>query len=62
MGVHDWDYKSTPKGMEILIPNLRSGGSFVYAELLQYNQVYIDKIQAAQPKMNCLPFHLAGNG
>lgn len=27
MGVFDWDYKNTPTGMEILIPNLRGGGS-----------------------------------
>lgn len=27
MGVYNWDYKNTPNGMELLIPNLRGGGS-----------------------------------
>jgi hypothetical protein len=26
-GVFDWDYKKTPQGIEVLIPNLRNGGS-----------------------------------
>ena len=28
--------------------NWQGGGNFIYCELMQYNQVYIDKIQAAQ--------------
>lgn len=30
--------------------NWQGGGSFIYAELMQYNQVYIDKIQSAKTK------------
>ena len=28
--------------------NWQGGGDFIYCELMQYNQTYIDKIQAAQ--------------
>ena len=27
MGVYDWDYKNTSMGVELLIPNLKGGGS-----------------------------------
>lgn len=27
MGVYDWDFSNTPLGMEINIPNLRTGGA-----------------------------------
>lgn len=30
--------------------NWNGGGSFVYVELMQYNQIYIDKIQSSQSK------------